>query len=36
LIGELAELAALETDPPYREFLKTFAHATGLTDEEGD
>lgn len=34
LVDELAELAALETDPAYREFVETFAESMGLTDED--
>jgi hypothetical protein len=35
LIGELSKLAAVETDPAYREFLARFAFAAGLVDDEG-
>lgn len=34
LVAELAELAALETDPDYREFVETFAESMGLVDED--
>jgi hypothetical protein len=34
LADELANLAASETDPAYREFVETFAFAMGLVESE--
>lgn len=35
LVEELSTLAALETHPSDREYLKRFAYSVGLVDEEG-
>ncbi|MFC4049110.1 hypothetical protein ACFOY4_05400 [Actinomadura syzygii] len=35
LTAELADLAASEPDPAYREFVATFAFAMGLAEEPG-